>query len=695
MISKDSIKATAKRLKAAKDLLNERLKALAYRDPLCHLILSILLTFIIEALVRDSLWSAVVFTFTRPHIFLFNVLIVFITFSFTLLIKRRIPATILIALVWLAFGITDFIEGQFRVTPFNAMDISLLFSIFPIFKKYLSPFVIILIIVGIALAVALVILLFVKYKKSEINFRVGAITIAVSLLILFGTSVIYTQTSVLPGKFESLGSAYDSYGFPYCFTVGIFDRGIRKPDGYSKDKIDQIKDTEPVSTESDTPPQDSVTPPSDIISDGKTKPNVIFLQLESFVDASELINIECTANPTPVFSSLKKSYPNGHLHVPTVGTGTVNTEFEILTGINVTHFGTAEYPYQTVLRNTSCESLAFNLKENGYTAHAVHNYSGTFYNRNEVYANLGFDTFTSSEYMQNVEYTASGWEKDAVIADYIVKCLDSTEHVDFVYGITVQAHGRYPHRDPGTEMPIDLTGAESEEEYWTYRYYIDQLRQTDAFIGELIARINERGEPTVIVMFGDHTPNIDGLTAEDLATGDLYQTEYIIWDNFKPDRTTKVKDLQAFQLSANIMRMLGYSNGLFTALHQRRGDTVTPEYDLELEMLAFDVLYGDRYAYDGNKDRYKATELNMGIDPIEIIGAEYLNGRLILSCTGVTPMTQIKLNGKNLKTMMISDDVLCATVDLDTGETYTVELWQVTDNGLDITREYSETYTFD
>ena len=668
----------------------EKTKKFAYRVPVCHFILSIILTYVVEWLVRDSASQAAKFMFTKPHLFLFNVFIMFITYSFTLLIKKRLPATILVSLIWFLFGLTDYIEGQFRVTPFNAMDLSLIFSVKSIFLQYLSKKELVLIISGIILALTFIVLLFIKGRKSVVDFKVAAITIATTIALIFVSSATFTQTGILPEKFDSLQTAYKNYGFSYCFTVGIFDRGIKKPKGYSKDKIDQIKDTDTTDSADTTPPDDVVTPPDDeVTTPEKVKPNVIFLQLESFLDSSQYINLEFTENPTPNFSALKESYPHGHLYVPTVGTGTVNTEFEVLTGINIKLFGTAEYPYQTILRSTSCESLAFNLKENGYTAHAVHNYNGAFYNRNEVYANLGFDTFTSGEYMQNLEYTPRGWEKDGIIADYIMKCLDSTEGEDFVFGVTVQAHGRYPTKKPKGELQIDLTGAESKEEYWTYRYYIDQLRQTDALIGDLIARIEERGEPTIIVMYGDHIPNIEYLDANDLATGDTYQTEYIIWDNFRENVEPTVIDMQAYQLSANVMSILGYKNGLFTSLHQRNGILITSAFEKELELLAYDVLYGNRYAFDENKDRYLPTQINMGIDPIEVLDVEYLESRLVLNCVGITSMTEVRVNGHAIEAKEISENTLLIAEEFDIGETYKIEFYQTSEAGDVLSLEFS------
>ena len=60
--------------------------------------------------------------------------------------------------------------------------------------------------------------------------------------------------------------------------------------------------------------------------------------------------------------------------MPSVGAGTANTEFEVLTGMNLRYFGPGEYPYKTIMKKQQTESVATALKEFGYGAHA----SGTY-----------------------------------------------------------------------------------------------------------------------------------------------------------------------------------------------------------------------------------------------------------------------------------------------------------------------------
>jgi phosphoglycerol transferase MdoB-like AlkP superfamily enzyme len=107
--------------------------------------------------------------------------------------------------------------------------------------------------------------------------------------------------------------------------------------------------------------------------DEKINSNIIFVQLESFFDINSVKHITLSENPIPVFTKLKKEYSHGNLRVPTYSAGTANTEFEILTGMNIDYFGIGEFPFQTVAEKQTIESVAHIMSENGYKNHALHN----------------------------------------------------------------------------------------------------------------------------------------------------------------------------------------------------------------------------------------------------------------------------------------------------------------------------------
>ena len=210
-----------------------------------------------------------------------------------------------------------------------------------------------------------------------------------------------------------------------------------------------------------------------------------------------------------------QNYSTGYFKVPSVGAGTANTEFEVLTGMNLRYFGPGEYPYKTVLKYQTAESAATALENFGYGTHALHNNGGNFYSRADVFNNIGFDTYTSKEFMNILQVTENGWAKDDILTQHILNAMDSTEQQDFVFGITVQGHGDYPEEKVLENPRITVSGIEDEGRTNAWEYYVNQLYETDQFIGELLQKLKERGEPTVLVLYGDHLPTM-GLEAKDL-----------------------------------------------------------------------------------------------------------------------------------------------------------------------------------
>ena len=141
------------------------------------------------------------------------------------------------------------------------------------------------------------------------------------------------------------------------------------------------------------------------------------------------------------------------------------------------------------------------LRELGYACHAVHNHYGSFYDRNQVFSNLGFDTFTSVEYMENVEQTPRGWATDACLTQAVLKALDSTESRDLVYTITVQGHWKYDAENGEFgQLPVTVkSGMDDPDAAYSMGYYMSLIQGTDQFVAELLRALAYRGEPSVVV----------------------------------------------------------------------------------------------------------------------------------------------------------------------------------------------------
>ena len=320
-------------------------------------------------------------------------------------------------------------------------------------------------------------------------------------------------------------------------------------------------------------------------------------------------------------------------------------------------FGPGEYPYKTVLQDTPCESMAYNLRELGYKATAIHNHNGLFYDRAHVFSNLGFDTFVSLEFMQNVEYNPMEWACDNVLTEVISETLDITEQSDFIYAIGVQTHGSYPDTPPdGWTAPIDATlkTEDTDLDENSLEYYVSQLYEVDAFVSELISTLEARDEKTVLVIYGDHMPYI-GLEKENYTHGDEYKTEYVIWSNFETPSPLPENDLYTYELGASLFESLGINNGIITKLHQTYdGEEICDEY---LEILQYDMLYGPCECYD-KLPAPKTTKIEMGnFAPriLEVVNTE--NGALI---TGehFTPFSKVYINSDDEKTKFVDNNTL-------------------------------------
>ena len=156
---------------------------------------------------------------------------------------------------------------------------------------------------------------------------------------------------------------------------------MTKPDDYKEETIDTLTASSANAGETTVASDD--------------QPNIVVVLLESFCDPTEVNFLQLSEDPIPNFRNLYENYSSGYLTVPVVGAGTANTEFEVLTGMSMQYFGTGEYPYKTILKETDCESIASDLSSIGYGTHVVHNNGGNFYSRANAFSMMGFDTFTS------------------------------------------------------------------------------------------------------------------------------------------------------------------------------------------------------------------------------------------------------------------------------------------------------------
>ena len=604
-----------------------------------HALLACIINFVIEAISRHSVVAAWDYMTGTPLVFLYNAFMIFVTFSIVYLFKRRIFVRMIIGAIWVILGIANGYILLKRVTPFNAQDLKIAGDGIALINNYCNGFEVVVIAVG---AVALLIWLISMWRRG--GQYAGKIHHIAALIGIIVCGVLYTFVTniaidkrVVSTYFGNIAFAYEDYGLPYCFSASLFNTGISEPNGYTKKAMAKIdKDGELNQT--------AASRSSDEL------PNIIVVQLESYFDVANAEFFTTSEDACPNLHNLYQNYSNGYFKVPSVGAGTANTEFEVLTGMNLRYFGPGEYPYKTYSKKHPTESAATALASLGYGTHALHDNTGNFYSRANVFNNMGFDTFTSKEFMNVLQTTENGWAKDEILTQHIMEAMDTTKQEDFVFTVSVQGHGNYPETQVIENPKIKVEGIEDEALKNKWEYYVNQVYGMDQFVGDLIKAVEERNEPSVVVFYGDHLPTM-GLKAEDLKSRYLYNTNYVIWDNIGLQKDDK--NIPAYQLMSEVLNRLDIHSGTVFNYHQQRKGT--KNYLSDLELLQYDILYGKQYVYNG-KAPITEGHMVMGIRNVSLSSiVPQLNSGYSLYGENFTKYSRVYVNGEKQKSSFLNN----------------------------------------
>ena len=604
-----------------------------------HALLACIINFVIEAISRHSVVAAWDYMTGTPMVFLYNAFMIFVTFSIVYLFKRRIFVRMIIGAIWMILGIANGYILLKRVTPFNAQDLKIAGDGIALINNYCNGFEVVVIAVE---AVALLIWLISMWRRG--GQYAGKIHHIAALIGIIVCGVLYTFVTniaidkrVVSTYFGNIAFAYEDYGLPYCFSASLFNTGISEPNGYTKKAMAKIdKDGELNQT--------ATSRSSDEL------PNIIVVQLESYFDVANAEFFTTSEDACPNLHNLYQNYSNGYFKVPSVGAGTANTEFEVLTGMNLRYFGPGEYPYKTYSKKHPTESAATALASLGYGTHALHDNTGNFYSRANVFNNMGFDTFTSKEFMNVLQTTENGWAKDEILTHHIMEAMDTTKQEDFVFTVSVQGHGNYPETQVIENPKIKVEGIEDEALKNKWEYYVNQVYEMDQFVGDLIKAVEERNEPSVVVFYGDHLPTM-GLKAEDLKSRYLYNTNYVIWDNIGLQKHDK--NIPAYQLMSEVLNRLDIHSGTVFNYHQQRKGT--KNYLSDLELLQYDILYGKQYVYNG-KAPITEGHMVMGIRNVSLSSiVPQLNSGYSLYGENFTKYSRVYVNGEKQKSSFLNN----------------------------------------
>ena len=258
--------------------------------------------------------------------------------------------------------------------------------------------------------------------------------------------------------------------------------------------------------------------------------NVVFVLGESFSDPTKLEGLSLAENPIPYTQGLMEQAVAGDMYSHSYGGGTATMEFESLTGQLVGLFRSqVSSPYQMFVADTvNYPSIVGELSATGHHTVAIHSYHLDMFKRRDVYRSFGFDEVIDDDAMQSRERIEAGrFVSDAAAFDEVVHQIAVHDKPVFAHLVTMQNHtpfeGAYP--DP---IATNLSTAQNGE---LVGQYARGLAHSDAAFETFLSKIQETGERTVVVFYGDHHPGIYDDEFRQEHREALGRTPFLVWDS--------------------------------------------------------------------------------------------------------------------------------------------------------------------
>ena len=450
-------------------------------------------------------------------------------------------------------------------------------------------------------------LLFVFRKLTVLKGSTRFLSASISLMVLIAL--------FSPNCAEGLGRAFDvdvyarmpaanntaTHGMTIALWRDCVLRPADKPEGYGEEYMqDVLARIDELLAEQETAGE-------------ATQPNVIFILSEAFFDLTRMPDLEYDSDPLKNFHALAEEGISGKFYSNYLGYGTGYIEMAMHFGVNNQDFGpSTNLCFMEDKVYEYLDSMVEQYTNSGeYRAEMLHAFDNSLYNRTVTYPMMGYSDLHFSADVQQLGFD---WN-EGVYGGYYLRdaylfagMLDRMEEINasgkraFLYGITMENHQPF---DPGKfyyECQIDVeSDTLSEENMAIVRVMLEGITRADQALGMLTDALRESDEPTVVVFYGDHRPNLfmtDGetvytkldmcpsnemseWTAEQVA--ELYSTDYLIWANDAALMQGKAGTKQDSSISAigpQLMEVTRQPVSRYWALQQMVSDVALADVDL-------------------------------------------------------------------------------------------------------------------
>jgi phosphoglycerol transferase MdoB-like AlkP superfamily enzyme len=547
--------------------LARHVKTLAVlRSLLVSAVLAFLTVFAIELITRGSLEQVwLFFTNIEQPAFTTTGVFFLLYLAIDAIIGRQHKAVLIVSPLVVLMGVISQQKQLFLTDPLYPTDLLFgrqIMELMPVLVKdrpWTAVGLAVAVVVSLVALVSLWVFAWRRFRPLTTKERLTRLAVTLPLIAGFVSIMDYNEFSWLRDRLKVFPIMWDQAenyrhnGFVMAFAINLPMANVQAPAGYMLDAIDKIP-----------------AKPLPIGTTHRTKPDVIVVMSESLWDPTRIDTVKLSSDPMPFI----RENQSGTVFSPEFGGLTANVEFEALTGFSNAFLPTGSIPYQQYVRKP-IPSLATFFRAEGYTARAIHPFSGWFWNRASVYKAFGFQTFKDVDKMPPLAKRGN-FTSDEALTKEIIRQADMQEDPFFFFTVTLQGHGPY---DDGryTKTSVKVDGKLDARDNRMLASYAEGVKEADDSLKMLMDWAEKRDRETIIVVFGDHLPPLNtvyqnsgymkGITASRKGTPEQmrkeHETPLVIWSN-KTGVEKEVGTISPAFLSYYVLKEAGFEHPYYT-----------------------------------------------------------------------------------------------------------------------------------
>ncbi len=338
-----------------------------------------------------------------------------------------------------------------------------------------------------------------NYKEASTNRKIAKKVLCVALLTIAVTSIFITE-----GEWSSLTkiwrrkervTTFGIYTYQLSDLISSLRPGLDNLFGYDQ-ALKEVKDFYKEKQKNNTETENKYTN----IFEGK---NVIVIHAESL----QTITMNQTYNDQELTPNLNKLAREGiffNNFYSQVGVGTSSdAEFTFATSLMPSSNGTVFINYY----DNEYETIQKLFKQQDYQVYSMHGNKGSFWNRNIMHQNMGYDHFFSEEEYIIDETIGLGLSDKSFFHQSIAKIKNINNQGNPYYITLLTLSNHTPFSDLELMEEYD-TGYLNNTQLGNY---FRSVHYADSAIGNFIEELDQNNllDNTVIIIYGDHDARID------------------------------------------------------------------------------------------------------------------------------------------------------------------------------------------